>query len=250
MPRYAPLFQVIKTVGGFKDSIRFSETVKKKLDELAPQNSNSFWPSEATRVGLVSYNFNLQAWCNGMRRFGTQGLKRFFTVEIANELEELAVDLLQYVRTVNGCLNDYTKATRKPSTEVEELQNQGIVVKINLFLLYTVRYFRTLESAINAVPITALVPDVHLFIRTRMLRSTLEPVKEMWGAAVRTVKFLVDELKIEQWEGTRVFLQNWGSGQFDGPMTMDRYFTYARPPIFSSVCGGFGYILFYLGKYW
>jgi len=222
MPRYAPLFQVIKIVGGITDSIHTCEIVAKKLEKLSVQHGSSFWPNEAARVGLVSHCFDLQAWCNGTRRFGTQHLTRFFTAEIANELEELAVDLLRFIRTVNGCLNEYTEAIREPSAEVGELQNQGIVVKMNPFLIYTVRYLRALESAINAVPITALVPDVHPFIRTRMLLSRSEPVKEMWEVAVSTVEFLVDYLKIEQWEETQVFLQNWGSGRFDGPMTLDR----------------------------
>ena len=116
MPRYAPVFQVIKTVGGVTDTIRMSDTVKEKLDKPAAQDISNFWPSDAVRASLVLRNNSLRVWCNEMRRLNSQQLKSSLNVSNCNELEELAIYLLQYVRTINGCLNTDTKATRAPST--------------------------------------------------------------------------------------------------------------------------------------
>jgi len=245
MPRYAPLFQFIKTIGGINDIIHTTEIVKGKLVKLAAQTGSSFWPSETARVGLISHNHNLRVWCNDMRRRDTEQLKVSFTVNIGNELEKLAVDLLQHVRTVNGCLNTYTQATRKPSAGLVELQNQRTLVRMNLFLLYTMRYFRVLESAINALP-----PGLGPTISTRMLHPPAAPVHMMWATATAVVRFLVDVIRKEEWRTTGEFLQTWASGHIGKPMTLDRYFIYTRSPVFRSVCDGFGYILCYLGMYW
>jgi len=93
------------------------ETVEDKLDELAAQNS-MVQPSEAARLGLTSYNNNLRAWCNGMRRLDTRQLRWSLVRKTGIELEGLGLNLLRCLGTISYCLNTYRyTATRKPSPE-------------------------------------------------------------------------------------------------------------------------------------
>jgi len=245
MPRHASAFQVIETVYRVTESADMLEKVKDKLDELAAENS-SLQPSEAARLGLTSYNNNLRAWCNEMRRLDTRQLRRSLTMKTGHELDRLSHDLLDCLWAVGACLNAYGYTfTKKPSPQVPDLRKQGILVKMNLCLLYAVRSLRVLDSAINLIP-----SDMGQSIRTRMLHPPSEPMKVMWTTAKVVIKFVVDSRGKEQWRVTGRKLDDWGAGLFDEPAPLDQHLTYAGSRVlFEDICVSLGQVLAYLGEY-
>jgi len=116
-----------------------------------------------------------------------------------------------------------------------DLRNQGILVKMNLFLQYAVRCLRALDSAINAIP-----SDLRSSTRTRMLQPPSEPLKTMLTITTAVTTFLTDIRGTKQWSGTSIKLKDWGSGLFDEPFPLDRYLTHGHlPGTFKDVCAAF-----------
>lgn len=139
---------------------------------------------------------------------------------------------------------------KKASTPIVELEKKGILVKMNLFLEYTMRSLKKLNQCIWETPKWRLLNHPYNIqdICTRMLMTPSEPVKMMWTCATKVITALMSKYKQTQWRNTYLYLKHWGRGQFDGPMTLDQYFAYTGPLGFSeNVCKAFSYILCCLG---